>query len=38
LQLLYDGGGSAANLDRDPSIAGPVRVAAASLIAASLHR
>jgi AcrR family transcriptional regulator len=38
LQLLYDGGGSAANLDRDPSIAGPVRAAAASLIAASLHR
>jgi AcrR family transcriptional regulator len=38
LQLLYDGGGSAANLDRDPSIAGPVRAAAASLIAASLDR
>ena len=36
LQLLYDGGGSAANLDRDPSIAGPVRAAAASLLAASL--
>ena len=38
LQLLYDGGGSAANLDRDPSIAGPVRAAAASLLAASLDR
>jgi AcrR family transcriptional regulator len=36
LQLLYDGGGSAANLDGDPSIAGPVRAAAASLIAASI--
>ncbi len=36
LQLLYDGGGSAANLDRDPSIAGPVHAAAASLLAASL--
>ena len=36
LQLLYDGGGSAANLDRDPSIAGPARAAASSLIAASL--
>lgn len=38
LQLLYDGGGSAANLDRDPSIAGAVRAAAASLISASLDR
>jgi AcrR family transcriptional regulator len=38
LQLIYDGGGSAANLDRDPSIAGPARAAAASLIAASLDR
>lgn len=38
LQLLYDGGGSAANLDRNPSIAGPVRAAAASLLAASLDR
>jgi AcrR family transcriptional regulator len=36
LQLLYDGGSSAANLDRDPSIAGPVRAAATALIAASL--
>jgi AcrR family transcriptional regulator len=38
LQLLYDGGSTAANLDRDPSIAGAVRTAAASLIAASLDR
>lgn len=38
LQLLYDGGGSAANLDRDPSIAGPVRAAASSLLAAALDR
>lgn len=38
LQLLYDGGGSAANLDGDPSIAGAVRAAAASLIIASLKR
>ena len=38
LQILYDGGGTAANLDRNPSIANPVRVAAASLIAASVDR
>jgi AcrR family transcriptional regulator len=38
LQLLYDGGSAAANLDRDPSIAGPVRAAAASLIAAARDR
>ena len=38
LQLLYDGGSTAANLDRDPSIAVAVRTAAASLIAASLDR
>jgi AcrR family transcriptional regulator len=37
LQLLYDGGGSAANLDRNPLIAGPVRAAAATLIAASVE-
>ena len=37
LQLLYDGGGSAANLDRNPSIADPVRAAAATLIAASVE-
>jgi AcrR family transcriptional regulator len=38
LQLLYDGASTAANLDRDPSIAGPVRAAAASLITRSLER
>ncbi len=38
LQLLYDGGSSAANLDREPSIAGPARRAAESLIAAALDR
>lgn len=38
LQALYDGGSAMANLDGDPSIADPVRVAAASLIAASLSR
>ena len=38
LQLLYDGGAAAANLDRDPSIAAPVRAAAQALIAASLGR
>ena len=38
LQLVYDGGSTAANLDRDPSIAGPARAAAASLIAATLDR
>jgi AcrR family transcriptional regulator len=36
LQLLYDGGGVAANLDRNPLIASPVRAAAATLIAASV--
>jgi AcrR family transcriptional regulator len=36
LQLIYDGGSAAANLDRDPWIAGPARAAAASLIAASV--
>lgn len=35
LQLLYDGASNAANLDRNPAIAGPVRAAAAALIAAS---
>ena len=38
LQLLFDGASTAANLDRDASIAGPVRSAAASLIKASLDR
>lgn len=32
LQLLYDGGSAAANLDRNPGIAGPVRAAAVALI------
>lgn len=35
LQLVYDGGSTSANLDRDPSIAGPARAAAATLISAS---
>jgi AcrR family transcriptional regulator len=34
LQLLYDGGAAAANLDRNPSIASPARFAAAALVAA----
>jgi AcrR family transcriptional regulator len=38
LQLVYDGGSTSANLDRDPSIAGPARAAAATLIEASLVR
>jgi hypothetical protein len=38
LQLVYDGASAAANLDRDATIAGPTRDAAASLIAASLER
>jgi AcrR family transcriptional regulator len=37
LQIVYDGGSAAANLDRNPPIAGPARAAAASLIAASLE-
>jgi AcrR family transcriptional regulator len=36
LQLIYDGGGLAANMDRDPAIAAPARAAAAALIAAAL--
>jgi AcrR family transcriptional regulator len=36
LQLIYDGGGIAANLDRDPAIAGPARAAASALIAAAV--
>jgi AcrR family transcriptional regulator len=36
LQMLYDGGGVAANLDRNPEIAGPARAAARALIAAAL--
>src|ERR1700729_1177822 len=35
LQLLYDGGGLAAKMDRDPAIAAPARSAAAALIAAA---
>jgi AcrR family transcriptional regulator len=35
LQLLYDGGGAAANLDQNPGIAGAVRAAATTLIAAA---
>lgn len=38
LQIVYDGGSAAANLDRDASIAGPERAVAASLIAASIPR
>lgn len=38
LQTVYDGGSTSANLDRDPSIAGPARAAAATLVAASIHR
>jgi AcrR family transcriptional regulator len=37
LQLVYDGASTSANLDRDPSIAGPARAAAAALIAASIE-
>jgi AcrR family transcriptional regulator len=36
LQLIYDGGGLAANLDRDPAIAAPARTAAAALVAAAV--
>jgi AcrR family transcriptional regulator len=36
LQLIYDGGGLAANLDRDPAIAAPARAAATALIAAAV--
>jgi AcrR family transcriptional regulator len=36
LQLIYDGGSTAANLDRDPAIAGPARAAVESLIQASV--
>ena len=38
LQLIYDGGGLAANLDRNPDIATPARAAASALIAAALAR
>ncbi len=36
LQLIYDGGGLAANMDRDPAIAAPARAAASALIAAAI--
>ncbi len=36
LQLIYDGGGLAANMDRDPAIAAPARAAATALIAAAI--
>ncbi|MFZ1926031.1 MAG: TetR/AcrR family transcriptional regulator [Solirubrobacteraceae bacterium] len=36
LQLIYDGGGLAAKLDRDAAVAGPARVAAAALITAAI--
>ena len=36
LQLIYDGGGLAANMDRDPAIAAPARAAATTLIAAAI--
>ena len=38
LQLIYDGGGLAANMDRNPGIATPARAAASALIAAALAR
>jgi hypothetical protein len=34
--LIYDGGGLAAKMDRDPAIAAPARAAAAALIAAAI--
>jgi AcrR family transcriptional regulator len=36
LQLLYDGGGLAANLDRNPGICSPARSAAEALVGAAL--
>src|SRR5271154_3058392 len=36
LQLIYDGGGLAANMDRDAAIAAPARAAAGALIAAAV--
>jgi AcrR family transcriptional regulator len=38
LQLVYDGGGLAAKMDRDAAIAAPARAAAAALIAAAVSR
>ena len=37
LQLIYDGGGLAAKMDRNPDIATPARAAASALIAAALQ-
>ena len=36
LQLIYDGGGLAANMDRDAAVAAPARAAANALIAAAI--
>jgi len=38
LQLVYDGGGLAAKMDKNPGIATPARAAASALIAAALAR
>jgi AcrR family transcriptional regulator len=38
LQLIFDGGGLAAKMDRNPDIATPARAAASALIAAALAR
>ena len=38
LQLVYDGGGLAANLDKNPEIATAARAAASALIATALAR
>jgi AcrR family transcriptional regulator len=38
LQLIYDGGGLAAQMDRNPGIAAPARAAASALIATALAR
>ncbi len=38
LQLIYDGGGLAVKMDRNPGIAVPARAAATALIAAALTR
>jgi hypothetical protein len=36
--LIYDGGGLAATMDRNPGIAIPARAAASALITAALER
>jgi AcrR family transcriptional regulator len=38
LQLIYDGGGLAAKMDRNPGIATPARTAASAVVAAALAR